>query len=195
MQKSAIEQIKELKAQLESKTEQAKAEALDKAGEAIAFLRELGLGSDTILKDLGFRGRATAKESREERSPKDEPCQICSFRTDPPHDGRAHRGQTKKRPLAAEGLEKNWLTAQRALSPRGRAESGEWQLGNLSGRYAGYWGAVTWLEYRELVNCSLRSRCRCSAPFSVNESRARSSHLGDCSRRVDHALAFVAFGL
>jgi hypothetical protein len=35
MQKSAIEEIKELKAQLESKTEQAKAEALDKASEAV----------------------------------------------------------------------------------------------------------------------------------------------------------------
>jgi hypothetical protein len=110
MQKSAIEQIKELKAQLESKTEQAKAEAIAAAREAIEVFRELGLDNDTILKDVGFRGRATAKESREGRSPKDEPCQICSFRTDPPHDGRAHRGQTKKRPLAAEELEKKGLT-------------------------------------------------------------------------------------
>jgi hypothetical protein len=38
MQKSAIDEIKELRAQLESKTEQAKAEALDKASEAIGFL-------------------------------------------------------------------------------------------------------------------------------------------------------------
>jgi hypothetical protein len=110
MQKSAIEQIKELKARLESKTEQAKAEAIAAAREAIEVFRELGLDNDTILKDVGFRGRATAKESREGRSPKDEPCQICSFRTDPPHDGRAHRGQTKKRPLAAEELEKKGLT-------------------------------------------------------------------------------------
>jgi hypothetical protein len=110
MQKSAIEQIKELKARLESKTEQAKAEAIAAAREAIEVFRELGLDNDTILKDVGFRGRATAKESREGRSPKDEPCQICSFRTDPPHDGRAQRGQTKKRPLAAEELEKKGLT-------------------------------------------------------------------------------------
>ena len=109
MQKSAIEEIKELKAQLESKTEQAKAEALDKAGEAIGFLRELGLDSDTILKELGFRGRTAAKQSREGRSPKDEACPICNFRTDPPHDGRSHRGQTKKRPLTAEELEKKGL--------------------------------------------------------------------------------------
>jgi DNA repair exonuclease SbcCD ATPase subunit len=110
MQKSAIEEIKELKAQLESKTEQAKAEALDKASEAIGFLRELGLDNDTILKELGFRGRTPGKQSREASSPKDEPCPICNFQTEPPHDGRSHRGQTKKRPLTAEELEKKGLT-------------------------------------------------------------------------------------
>ena len=39
MQKSAIEEIKELKARMESMAEQAKAEALDKANEAIGVLR------------------------------------------------------------------------------------------------------------------------------------------------------------
>jgi hypothetical protein len=110
MQKSAIEEIKELRAQLESKTEQAKAEALDKASVAIGFLRELGLDNDAILKELGFRGRATAKETREGQAPKDEPCQICHFRTDPPHDGRTHRGQAKKKPFTAEELEQKGLT-------------------------------------------------------------------------------------
>jgi DNA repair exonuclease SbcCD ATPase subunit len=110
MQKSAIDEIKELRAQLESKTEQAKAEALDKASEAIGFLRELGLDNDTILKELGFRGRAPAKESREGKPPKDEPCPVCNFRTDPPHDGRSHRGQTKKKPFTAEDLEQKGLT-------------------------------------------------------------------------------------
>jgi hypothetical protein len=110
MQKSAIEEIKELKAQLESKTEKAKAEALNRASDAISFLRELGMDNDTILKDLGFRGRGKAKESREGAAPKDEPCPICNFRTDPPHDGRTHRGQTKKKPFTAEELEMKGLT-------------------------------------------------------------------------------------
>jgi hypothetical protein len=110
MQKSLFQEIKELKAQLESKTEQAKTEALDKASEAIGFLRELGLDNDTILKELGFRGREAARGSREGGPPKDEPCPICHFRTDPPHDGRSHRGETKKRPLTAEELEKKGLT-------------------------------------------------------------------------------------
>jgi hypothetical protein len=110
MQKSAIEEIKELKARVESMTAQAKTEALDKASEAISFLRELGLDNDTILKELGFRGRAPTKESREGRLPKDESCPICHFRTDPPHDGRSHRGQTKKRPFTAEELEQKAMT-------------------------------------------------------------------------------------
>ena len=110
MQKSAIEEIKELKAQLESKTEQAKAEARDKASVAIGFLRELGLDNDRILKELGFRGRAKDRENREAMPPEEEPCPICNFRTDPPHDGRSHRGQTKKRPLTTEELEKKGLT-------------------------------------------------------------------------------------
>jgi hypothetical protein len=110
MQKSTIEEIKELRARVESMTAQAKAEALDKASEAIGFLRELGLDNDTILKELGFRGRAKAQESREGRPPKDEPCPICHFRTDPPHDGRSHRGQSKKKPFTAEELEQKGLT-------------------------------------------------------------------------------------
>jgi hypothetical protein len=110
MQKSAIEEIKELKAQLESRTAQAKAEALDKASEAISFLRDLGLDNDAILKELGFRGRTKVTESREGGPPNDEPCPICHFRTDPPHDGRSHRGQTKKKPFTAEELEKKGLT-------------------------------------------------------------------------------------
>jgi hypothetical protein len=56
MQKSAIEEIKELKARLESMTEEAKTEALDKASEAINVLRALGLDNDTILKELGRQG-------------------------------------------------------------------------------------------------------------------------------------------
>jgi hypothetical protein len=110
MQKSAIEEIKELKARVESMTAQAKAEALDKASEAIGFLRELGLDNDTILKELGFRGHADAKGSREGRPPKDEACPVCHFRTDPPHDARSHRGQSKKKPFTAEELEQKGLT-------------------------------------------------------------------------------------
>jgi hypothetical protein len=110
MQKSVIEEVKELKARVESLTAQAKAEALDEANGAIGFLRELGIDDDAILKELGFRGRAKTQESGKGRPPKDEPCPICNFRTDPPHDGRSHRGQAKKKPLSAEELEQKEMT-------------------------------------------------------------------------------------
>jgi hypothetical protein len=107
MQKSAIEEIKELKAQLASRTEQAKTEALKKAAEAINALRELGIDKNKILKDLEFKSSTKAKAKEK---PKDESCPICNFTTDPPHDGRSHRGQTKKKPLTAEELEQKGLT-------------------------------------------------------------------------------------
>jgi hypothetical protein len=116
MQKSAIEEIKQLKAQVESMTEQAKAEAIATAREAIEVLRELGIDNDTILKDLGFRARSAPKAPKAPKAkdggtgPKDEPCRICIFRTDPPHDARSHRGQSKKRPFTLEELEEKGLT-------------------------------------------------------------------------------------
>lgn len=113
MQKAAIEEIKQLKAQIESLTEQAKAEAIAAAREAVEVFRELGLDDDTILKDLGFRARSAPKAPKTrdgETGPKDEPCPICIFRTDPPHNGRSHRGQSKRRPFTLEELDEKGLT-------------------------------------------------------------------------------------
>jgi hypothetical protein len=107
MQKSAIEEIKELKAQLATKTEQAKTEALKNAAEAINALRELGIDINVILKDLEFKSDTKAKA---QEMLKDVSCPICNFKTDPPHDGRTHRGQTKKKPLTAGELEEKGLT-------------------------------------------------------------------------------------
>ena len=86
MQKSVIDEIRELKAQVQSKTEQAKAEALESAREAINFLRELGIDNDTILKELGFRARTKSprEKAAERTSSNEESCPICNFQTDPP---------------------------------------------------------------------------------------------------------------
>jgi hypothetical protein len=110
MQKSVIEEFQELKARVESLTAQVKSEALHKANEAIGVLRELGIGNDAILRALDFEGRAKTQASGKGRPPKNEPCPICNFRTDPPHDGRSHRGQTKKKPLSAEELEQKEMS-------------------------------------------------------------------------------------
>jgi hypothetical protein len=84
MQKSVIEEFQELKARVESLTAQVKSEALHKANEAIGVLRELGIGNDAILRALDFEGRAKTQASGKGRPPKNEPCPICNFRTDPP---------------------------------------------------------------------------------------------------------------
>ena len=112
MQNSVIDEIRELKARVQSKTEHAKAEALESAREAINFLRELGIDNDTILKELGFRARtkSTKEKASKPTRLKDESCPICVFRTDPPHNGRSHRGQSKKRPFTLEELEEKGLT-------------------------------------------------------------------------------------
>jgi hypothetical protein len=110
MQKSAIEEINELKARIEGIAEQAKAEALAKANEAIGVLRELGIDNDVILKELGFKGKAKNQESRVGRPPKDGQCPVCNFKTDPPHNGRSHRSQITKKPFTADELEQKGMT-------------------------------------------------------------------------------------
>jgi hypothetical protein len=108
MPKSAIDEIEELKAQHQSKREAAATEALEKA----TVLRDLEIDDDTTLKGLGFRAPNASKASKAKgrTGPGDEPCWICDFQTDPPHDERSHRSQTKKKPFTKEELEEKGLT-------------------------------------------------------------------------------------
>jgi hypothetical protein len=111
MPKSVIEEIKELKAQLSSKTEQARTEAIQKATEAIAVLRDLGDNDNTIIKELGLKGEVKKTKAKSESKPTEEAsCTVCNFETEPPHDGRSHRGQNKKKPFTVEELEAKGLT-------------------------------------------------------------------------------------
>jgi hypothetical protein len=57
-----------------------------------------GKGSP-LARRYGVRGRTNARESREGKPPKDDICPICNFRTDPPHDGRSHRGARTREPV------------------------------------------------------------------------------------------------
>jgi hypothetical protein len=107
---SASDEIEERNKQLESKTERAKKEAVERARDAIGVLRELGIDVDTILEDLGFSDGAQTHETRPGKLPKKATCSICNFQTNPAHDGRAHHGQSKKKPLTAKELEKKGLT-------------------------------------------------------------------------------------
>jgi hypothetical protein len=40
------------------------------------MLRELGIDNDTLVRELGFKGRATAKESKGAKRGENEPCPL-----------------------------------------------------------------------------------------------------------------------
>lgn len=94
--------------------EDAKKEALDAAHKAIADLNELGFdyrlveGPGTPKVKRPPRERSEGGASK--RQVRDVPCPICEFRTEPHHDGRAHRSQEPKRAFTEEELAERGLT-------------------------------------------------------------------------------------
>ena len=98
-ERSAVQRIKELDEERAQVFDQAKEEALEKAKEAVAALNLLGLEYRLLngvqeARTTKAPGKATAANRG---TVKAAACPICGFETDPPHDGRAHRGQTKKK--------------------------------------------------------------------------------------------------
>jgi len=88
---------------------EAKAEALDAAHKAVAALNDLGFsyrlieGSGSVS---GGGGRTTGEGRKGTRTVNAErPCPICGFKTNPPHDARAHRSQDPKKAFTAEELD------------------------------------------------------------------------------------------
>ena len=53
--------------------------------------------------------RASKVEGGPRRQTRDTPCPICGFKTNPHHDGRAHRSQEPKRPFTGEELSEKGL--------------------------------------------------------------------------------------
>ena len=91
-EKSATQRIKELDAERASIFDQAKEEALEKAKAAVAELNALGLNY-TLANGAGKQ----AKTGSAKRTIKAAACPICDFQTTPPHDGRTHRNQKKRK--------------------------------------------------------------------------------------------------
>lgn len=85
---NVLEQLKKLDEQRTALLAGAKKEALDKANSAIAELATLGF--HYTLAETGGR---TNKKSRN-TDPTKKHCEICNLDG---HDGRAHRGQGKKK--------------------------------------------------------------------------------------------------
>lgn len=92
---SVLDELKKLDEQRAKLLDKAKADALKKAEAAISELNDLGFNFELVE-----RARKAASGSRTgSRKPKDEPCPICGFKTEPPHDKRSHRTQEPKRPF------------------------------------------------------------------------------------------------
>jgi hypothetical protein len=108
-EKSAIQRIKELDEERARIFDQAKEEALERAKAAVAELNGLGLHYALVNGD-GKSTRVPKVAASKKGTIKEAPCSICEFQTSPPHDARAHRGQTKKKPFTAAELTEKGLT-------------------------------------------------------------------------------------
>ena len=74
----------------------AKADALQKATDAVSELNA-----------LGFQYRLTEEAEKKltvNHAPSDKPCTICGFKTEPFHDARSHPRIGEKKPFTAEEL-------------------------------------------------------------------------------------------
>jgi hypothetical protein len=102
-----LDRVRQLDAERRTIIDGAKAEALRAAEEAIDTLTSLGFPYRLVEGSVVSR-KAPKKVTR---APKGGPCPICEFQTDPPHDGRAHRGQKKKVPFTKAELD-DWGMAK-----------------------------------------------------------------------------------
>jgi hypothetical protein len=109
---SVLEKLKALDEQRAKLLDDAKKEALDNAEKAVADLNELGFHYTLTEDGSGSRGprKASSKAQGTKRQPRDIPCPICHFKTDPHHDGRLHRSQKTKKPFTVEELMEKKLT-------------------------------------------------------------------------------------
>ena len=104
-QPSALSQLRQLDKQRQKILDSAKEEAFANAKAAVQALNALGFSYR--LTEAAPRKKAQKKQTRRI---KDAPCPICGFKTSPPHDRRAHRLQTNKKPFTAEELKDRGLT-------------------------------------------------------------------------------------
>jgi hypothetical protein len=107
---TTLQQLKKLDEERTKLLEGAKADALARAEEAINELTALGFAYELV--EPGQANARKPRTARKASGPDHHPrgiCPICGWATNPPHDKRSHRTQTKKKPftdaeLAAKGM-------------------------------------------------------------------------------------------
>jgi hypothetical protein len=110
---SVLDKLKALDEQRTKLLDDAKKEALEAAHKAIADLNQLGFNYRLVEGSGTSTARRPLRERSEGEAPKrqvrDVPCPICEFKTEPHHDGRAHRSQEPKKPFTVEELAEKGL--------------------------------------------------------------------------------------
>jgi hypothetical protein len=97
-----LDEIRKLDDRRSKLLDEAKEEALQRVNEAISDLNALGFNYRILQK--ASVGRSAGRRNS------DNPCPICEFKTNPPHDGRKHRSQgSKKKPFNAQELVQHGL--------------------------------------------------------------------------------------
>jgi hypothetical protein len=111
---SVLDKLKALDEERAKLLEDAKKEALEAAHRAIADLNGLGFDFRLVEGPSTSTARKPPRQRSEGEAPKrqarDVPCPICEFKTEPHHDGRAHRSQDPKKPFTVEELAERGLT-------------------------------------------------------------------------------------
>jgi hypothetical protein len=107
---SVLDELKALDEKRAQLLEDAKKAALDNAEKAVAALNELGFNYRLVEGASTARAPRKAASQAPKRQTRDLPCPICEFKTDPHHDGRAHRSQKTKKPFTVEELMEKGLT-------------------------------------------------------------------------------------
>ena len=105
---SVLDKLKELDRQTEQLSKQrqqllsqVKSEALASAQSAVDALNVLGFNYRLV------EGSGSGKKGT--RTVKDAPCPTCNFKTNPPHDRRAHKSQTTKAAFSSAELTERGL--------------------------------------------------------------------------------------
>jgi hypothetical protein len=99
---TALDRIRKLDQEKARIMGEAKGEAMRKAQVALDELNALGF--NYRLTEGGRRGGEGSRRGTRQVNP-NRPCPVCGFRTEPPHDARAHRTQgSNKRAFTAEEL-------------------------------------------------------------------------------------------
>jgi hypothetical protein len=99
---SALDRLKALDEERSQLMAEAKQQAMDRVNAAVKNLNSLGFN---FRVSEGGRGRGSGSRTGTRQVNAERPCPICGFRTNPPHDARAHRSQgDKKKAFTAEEL-------------------------------------------------------------------------------------------